>query len=231
MGAYLCPCLCPENSYEPIPDEEREEAYKSSSIQVTSLAPPLQPLQSPPRIAASPLPPPPSVPTAATPPPSAASALTPIHDNPNVFHMIPDHSQEEGGSQFDKDSIVFKGTVVEQKFFNKSTYDPKFMWVNLKSRTLCLSEHNSRDRSHKEASLADVSGVIAGPPERLKAPVGPDGQAVQINYDMCMSIKFVRGGGIDVKFHNVADRDLWLKTMVRIISQQKELEKSNTPQH
>ena len=143
--------------------------------------------------------------------------------------MIPDHSL--GENQFDKDSLVFKGTAVEQKFFNKSTYDPKFMWVNLKSRTLCLSEHNSRDRSHKEASLADVSGVIAGPPVRLKAPLGADGQPILVNYDMCMSIKFVRGGGIDVKFQSVADRDLWLKTMVRIISQQKELEKSNTPQH
>jgi hypothetical protein len=141
---------------------------------------------------------------------------------PSVFHPIPDKSSTD--KQFDKDSPVFKGMIVDQKFFSKSSYDTKFIWINLKSRTLCLSEHNTRDRSHKEASLADVTGVIAGPPERYKAPISPNGEPVKINHELCLSVKFVRGGGIDLKFQSFDDRMLWYNTMVHLLAQQKELE-------
>jgi hypothetical protein len=205
LFSYCCPCFAsnlPE--YTAIPDEDRVEKYSTSqSLNIEAVVQSTLPILSQPES------------SLVTPTPSAS-------ENGNLFHTIPDHNQED--KQFDRDSAVFKGMVAEQKFFSKSSYDPKFVWINLKSRTLCLSEHTSRDRSHKEASLADITGVIAGPPERFKAPLGADEQPSKLNYETCLSIKFVRGGGIDLKFQSTSERDAWYNTLLRIIAEQKELE-------
>lgn len=215
MGNNVCPCLS-HTDYTTIPDETNELLLDPLSPPRSSPAPlaVVSPSRSP-----------------KTPPRSVTADTIAIPGSPaplgeSIFHPIPDVNK--GDSLYDKDSPVFKGMVVEQKFFSKSTYDPKYVWVNLKSRTLCLSEHNTRDRSHKEASLADVTGVIAGPPERYKAPLGPDGSAVKPNYELCLSVKFVRGGGIDLKFQSAADRDVWYNMMVRIIAQQQDLESAHS---
>ena len=123
------------------------------------------------------------------------------------------------GLEFDMNSPVFKGAVVQQKFFNKSTYDPKFAWINVKSRSLCLSEHMTKERRHKEASLGDVTGVIAGPPEKYKAIIGANGDPQHLDPNLCLSVKFVRGGGIDLKFSTMEERDLWSHVIMRLIAQ------------
>lgn len=128
-------------------------------------------------------------------------------------------SSNNNGLEFDLNSPVFKGAVVQQKFFNKSTYDPKFAWINVKSRSLCLSEHMTKERRHKEASLGDVTGVIAGPPEKYKAIIGANGDPQHLDPNLCLSVKFVRGGGIDLKFSTMEERDLWSHVIMRLIAQ------------
>lgn len=144
----------------------------------------------------------------------------------NIFRQIPDKKDSE--QDFDLNSSIFKGTIVQQKFFNKSTYDPKFVWVNISSRALCLSEHTTKERRHKEANLSDITGVIAGPPEKYRAQTNAQGDAVPINADLCLSIKFVRGGGIDLQFQTTDDRDLWYLVIIRLIAQEREYRRVST---
>lgn len=134
-----------------------------------------------------------------------------------IFHTIPDDL--ESTREFDQNQPVFKGMVVQQKFHGKSTYDPRFAWINLKNRSLCLSEFNSTEHRHKEASIADIVGVVAGPPKKFKAMP----QDV-LDPNCCLSIMFVRGGGIDIRFTNREDRDMWSRVLMRLISHQQELD-------
>ena len=139
-----------------------------------------------------------------------------------VFHSVPDVKDElASAKEFDLNSVVFKGTVVEQKFSNKSTYDNKFAWINFTNRTLNLSEHMTKERRHKEASLSDVINVVAGPPEKYKSPPN---DTEKLNPHLCLSVKFVRGGGIDLKFKSVVDRDIWFDVITRLVLQQTKIE-------
>jgi len=153
-------------------------------------------------------------------PPSANGSET------NVFRQIPDKKDCE--KDFDLEAPIFKGSIVQQKFFNKSTYDPKYVWVNVSARSLCLSEHTTKERRHKEANLADVTGVIAGSPEKYRATTNSHGESIPINADLCLSIKFVRGGGIDLQFQTVGERDLWYETIIRLIAQEREYRRNAT---
>ena len=103
---------------------------------------------------------------------------------------------------------------MEQKFSNKSTYDQKFAWVNYNARTLNLSEFMTKERRHKEASLSDVVHVVAGAPEKLKKDIALD-------HDLCLSVKFVRGGGIDLLFKTTQEKDLWYAAIIDLVSDQK----------
>jgi len=152
-----------------------------------------------------------------TPPPGG------VNDS-NIFRQIPDRRDSE--RDFDVDASVFKGSVVQQKFFNKSTYDPKYVWINLTARSLCLSEHTTKERRHKEANLSDITGVIAGPPEKYRASANNQGEP-SINGDLCLSIKFVRGGGIDLQFATVEDRDMWYQTIIRLIAQERDYRRTS----
>eukprot|EP00600_Ochromonadales_sp_CCMP1393_P000637 CAMPEP_0174986608 /NCGR_PEP_ID=MMETSP0004_2-20121128/19053_1 /TAXON_ID=420556 /ORGANISM="Ochromonas sp., Strain CCMP1393" /LENGTH=134 /DNA_ID=CAMNT_0016239509 /DNA_START=76 /DNA_END=477 /DNA_ORIENTATION=+ len=116
----------------------------------------------------------------------------------------------DGALDFDLNSPVFQGSTVEQKFSNKSSYDQKFVWINLGSKTLNLSEYKTKEKRHKEASIRDIVNVVAGPPERYKAPVDESTNIpAKLNVGTCLSVTFVRGGGIDLKFKTEAERDAW----------------------
>lgn len=43
-------------------------------------------------------------------------------------------------------------------------------------------------------------------------------------YRCLLSVLFVRGGGIDLRFQSKEDRDLWYSTLRRLVTQQRELE-------
>jgi hypothetical protein len=144
--------------------------------------------------------------------------------SPTVFRNIQDDTVLiDGSKKFDDNLPVFQGCVVEQKFSNKSSYETKFAWINLESRSLNLSEHMTKERRHKEASLVDVVSVAAGPPEKFKAHVSATGTPTEFqDSDLCLSVKFIRGGGIDLKFKTEEERDSWHDVITHIVLQQKE---------
>lgn len=82
-----------------------------------------------------------------------------------------------------------------------------------------MSQHMSKDRRHREASLADVTGVVAGPPAKRKPSEGEDESIYMRN---CLTINFKRGGGIDLQFKNEDERDEWLDALTKILQQLKQ---------
>lgn len=103
---------------------------------------------------------------------------------------------------------VLDGLFVQQKFTSKSQYSRMFIWINLDTFTIHMSEHGSKERKHKEASLKDVTKVESGPPIKVAS-----GEA---DKDTSLTITFKRGGGIDLKFENTETRNLWLDTLTKI---------------
>ncbi len=79
----------------------------------------------------------------------------------------------------------------------------------------------TKERRHKEASIGDVTGVICGPPEKYKASQGQSGEPQQLDPNLCLSVKFVRGGGIDLKFTTMKERDDWADVILRMITTMK----------
>lgn len=139
-------------------------------------------------------------------------------DEPSPFHNVGDASFEQSvAREFDPNSLVFKGTVVDQKFTNKSSFEPKFAWINLTTRSINLSEHISRDRRHKEASIADIVTVVAGPPEKYRPPTE---LSATLDFRLCLTVNFQRGGGIDLKFKSEEERDQWCSVLTKLVKTQ-----------
>lgn len=150
--------------------------------------------------------------------PGVANAESPEHVSVNsAFHAVPDTTD---AAHFDQKQSVFSGTWVQQKFSNKSLYDPKFAWINIQSRTLNLSDFPAKEKRHKEASLSDVISLIAGPPDKYRGPVG----SAPPTPSLCLTVKFVRGGGIDLLFESQQDRETWYEAMSKLLVHQKHIE-------
>ena len=114
------------------------------------------------------------------------------------------------------DDVVFQPLLLEQKFANKSTYEIKYAWINIITGTLNISDHSSKDRRHKQASLTDVKRVIAGPPEKFKSRGGGD-DAESLKPEQCLTLQFSRGGGVDLKFKGREERDNWNDVISRFL--------------
>ena len=112
------------------------------------------------------------------------------------------------------------GSNVEQKFVQKSKYEPKFVWINKKKKTIHLSDHQTKDRRHKEASLSEVTSIVAGPPAKFSK-----NKADELNGKLCLTINFLKGGGIDLKFTEESERDHWYEVLNGIVLSQ--IEQSN----
>ena len=136
------------------------------------------------------------------------------------FHNVSDASYEASIlKEFDMGSSVFKGTVVDQKFTNKSSFEPKFAWVNVNTRSINLSEHMSTQKRHKEANIADIVTVVAGPPEKYRPPNAISGP---LDFRLCLTVNFHRGGGIDLKFKSEAERDEWYAVLTKLVQSQQD---------
>lgn len=98
-------------------------------------------------------------------------------------------------------------------------YICRFVWLNAVSNTIHMSQHMSKDRRHKEASLADVTSVVAGPPAKRRAPV--EGEDERSFMRKCLTINFRKGGGIDLQFSSEKERDEWHAALSKIIMQLK----------
>ena len=122
-------------------------------------------------------------------------------------------SEEVPSAIFDdpKRKCVFDGTQLEQKFTSKKSFEKKFVWVNLSTRSIHMSEHVTKERRHKEASITDITGVEIGLPKVAAEKGGGD------NPDLGMTIVFKKGGGIDLHFSNKETRDIWYDTMKALI--------------
>ncbi len=119
-----------------------------------------------------------------------------------------------GEDAFDKlrCKVVFDILEVEQKFTSKMLYEKKYIWVNLAGRSIHMSEHPSKERRHKEASLTDVTEVVCGIPKKFKEGLVPVPEH-------CLTIVFKRGGGLDLKFDSENTRDIWAETLNKIVKQ------------
>jgi hypothetical protein len=136
--------------------------------------------------------------------------------------------QDEDAPDFDLTSHVFQGSTVDQKFSNKSVYEAKFVWINLNSKTLNLSEYKTKEKRHKEASIRDIINVVAGPPDRYKVEVDEvTGEQLKLNIGCCLSVTFVRGGGIDLRFNTEAERDAWYLALTKMMASQRFAEAPN----
>jgi hypothetical protein len=118
---------------------------------------------------------------------------------------------------FDLNALPFRGCEVQQKFNNNQSYQKRFVWLNYETKTIHMSQHMTKERRHKEASLCDVTSVVAGPPVKKKT------QFNESNGDYCLTVNFKRGGGIDLLFKTREDRDIWYSTLLNIVA---ELDKS-----
>jgi hypothetical protein len=70
-----------------------------------------------------------------------------------------------------------------------------------------MSQHMTKERRHKEASLNDVTSIIYGPPLKSKVPV---------NDKQCITVHFKRGGGIDLLLSSETDCLVWLAALNKI---------------
>ena len=106
-------------------------------------------------------------------------------------------------------SLLFFFFII--KFTSKTTYEPRFVWVNLDTLTIHMSQHNTKERRHKEASLADVTNVERGAPKRIKS-------TDVVNDATCMTVNFQRGGGIDLKFSSEAECATWFAVLTKVVN-------------
>ncbi len=140
--------------------------------------------------------------------PDSSTELAQINEEKEGAEFISVQTDEVhiGKEEYDQNLAPFKGLSIDLKFTSKSSYEQKFVWLNSYSYTIHMSQVASKERRHKEASLADVTGIIAGPPLKCKA-------FTQAHESLCITVNFKRGGGIDLKFDSEEMRDLWFQTL------------------
>ena len=143
---------------------------------------------------------------------SAASAANPagvVEGEGSEFQTVQKDEEHEGKEIYDQTSSPFKGLMIDLKFTSKSSYEEKFVWLNSYSNTIHMSQTVSKDRRHKEASLQDVTSLVAGPPNKCKG-------LTPAHEQVCLTINLKRGGGIDLKFGSEEVRDLWYETLLKL---------------
>lgn len=146
---------------------------------------------------------------------SLVEVLTPINTGSSNAVKVTDNTVAKNlAVKLDLDdvnSMVFKGTSALQKFSNKTTYEKRFLWVNLYNSTLNLSEYMTKEKRHKEVNVKDIVSVAQALPTKMdkKLPEKP-------TVDLCLTVNFTRGGGIDIKFDSSDQRDLWFETLTKL---------------
>lgn len=111
-----------------------------------------------------------------------------------------------------------KGTEVKLKYTSKFAYSTKYIWINRKSLTMNMSKYVRKERSHKEASLVDLTSVIAGPPGMYKPSNSNEPEFVDGR--LCLTINFSKGGGIDIMFASELERNQWFVELNNIVLKQ-----------
>lgn len=125
------------------------------------------------------------------------------------FHDDPGANFKILLKEFDMKSSIFEGAHIPRKFSRNTKYENRFMWVNLESRTIHMSQHSTKDRRHKEASLSDVTSIVRGTPNLE--------DAVIVKPSLCLTINFQRDSGIDLRFSSEEECELWFNVLCRIM--------------
>lgn len=131
----------------------------------------------------------------------------------NEFHNTDSANM---ANEFEQSWGIFQGIMLDQKFTSSRTFDKKFIWINAESRTLHMSQFATKERRHKEASLADIVSVDTNPPAKFKKN---DDREPDITEDLYLTVHFVRGGGIDLRFEDVDERDKTFTVLTKFIEQ------------
>lgn len=106
--------------------------------------------------------------------------------------------------------------MIDQKFTNTSSFDKRYIWVNYETRTLHMSQHESKEGRHKEASLADIKSLETKPPTKLRKKIETE---PDLKDDLYLTINFMRGGSIDLRFKTTAERNLWYNTLLKLVAE------------
>ena len=138
--------------------------------------------------------------------PSTAATPSGKSDEGMEFTSVQKDETHFGTEKHDQNSSTFAGIEMDLKFTSKSSYEKKFVWLNSFSHTIHMSLTPVKEKRHKEASLADVTDVISGPPNKCK-------ELTPAHEALCLTVNFKRRGGIDLKFDTETERDLWFKTL------------------
>jgi hypothetical protein len=155
-----------------------------------------------------------STPVKSSPPHSSAPKSSERKDPPrDIASVHQPKAAPTNAIYYDQNLPPFVGCEVLQKFNNNTAYNKRFVWLNSNTRTIHMSQHMTKERRHKEASLSDVTSVVAGPPAKKKA------EAVENVTDLCLTVNFKRGGGIDLQFKTKEERDVWYNTLLHIVSE------------
>jgi hypothetical protein len=62
-------------------------------------------------------------------------------------------------SSYDKRYYVLPTEIIRLYIPDAAILEHRFVWINLKTRTIHMSQHMTKERRHKEASLNDVTSV------------------------------------------------------------------------
>ncbi len=119
------------------------------------------------------------------------------------------------------DSFVFKGIEVQQKFTEKPNYENRFLWINRNCQLIHMSRYITKERKHKEANLTDITKMTCGPPQSTPTNI----QEFENFYELCLTVSFKKGGGIDLMFESKAQRDEWYLTVKKLLDDQKNFKK------
>lgn len=124
---------------------------------------------------------------------------------------------------FDMSLPVFSGLIVDQKYSTYSYYDKKFIWVCPTTRTLHMSQFETKDRRHKEANLSDIQSIESIPPLKFKKGSSDD-QDINSTVDIYLSIKFSRGGGVDFRFRNPSEKNEFLNFLQLVTKMSRQIQ-------
>lgn len=141
---------------------------------------------------------------------------TPINPVPKVTVTTPVRNLAVKFDLGNLDSPVFKGTKALQKFSNKSTFEPRFLWVNLHNQTLNLSEHMTKEKRHKEVGIKDIVSVLQALPVKNSSEKKKD--ADKLDVSRCLTVNFTKGGGIDLQFATNDEREAWYSALTKLMS-------------
>jgi hypothetical protein len=125
---------------------------------------------------------------------------TEIKDNKGESDALDDLKKED----FAYGDEIFEGLRLKRKYTTKFDYESNRMWVDLPSKSLHVSVYDDKVKSHKEASIAQITEIIFDGP--LKNPTKTDPHCPP--GERCLTVLFGRGG-IDILFDDKRTRDVF----------------------